>query len=69
MKESRRNQSMILAWHVVIQSTVIYPMGTGGGGEAGVKRPGHEADHSPAASVEVKNAWSYTSTLPYVFIA
>jgi len=29
----------------------------------GVERPGHEADHSPT-SVEVKNAWSYTSTLP-----
>jgi hypothetical protein len=30
----------------------------------GVKRPGHEADHSPPSSAEVKNAWSYTSTLP-----
>jgi hypothetical protein len=28
----------------------------------GVKRPGREADHSPASSDEVKNAWSYTST-------
>jgi hypothetical protein len=28
----------------------------------GVKRPGREADHSPPSSVEVKNAWSYTST-------
>jgi hypothetical protein len=27
----------------------------------GVKRPGHEADHSPPSNVEVKNAWSYTS--------
>jgi hypothetical protein len=27
----------------------------------GVKRPGHEADHSPPLSAEVKNAWSYTS--------
>jgi hypothetical protein len=25
----------------------------------GVKRPGREADHSPPASAEVKNAWSY----------
>jgi len=24
-------------------------------------------DHSPPSSAEVKNAWSYTSTLPYVF--
>jgi hypothetical protein len=28
----------------------------------GVKRPGREADHSPPTSVEVKNAWRYTST-------
>jgi hypothetical protein len=26
-----------------------------------VKRPGREADHSHPSSVEVKNAWSYTS--------
>jgi hypothetical protein len=30
----------------------------------GVKRPGHEADHPPASSAEVNNAWSYTSTPP-----
>jgi hypothetical protein len=35
----------------------------------GVKRPGREADHSPPSSAEVKNAWSYTSTPPYVFMA
>jgi len=35
----------------------------------GVKRPGHEADHSPPSSAEVKNAWSYTSTPQYVFVA
>jgi hypothetical protein len=29
-----------------------------------VKRPGREANHSPPSSAEVKNAWSYTSTLP-----
>jgi hypothetical protein len=29
-----------------------------------VKRPGHEAHHSPPSSVEVKNEWSYTSTPP-----
>jgi hypothetical protein len=34
-----------------------------------VKRPGREPDHSPPLSGEVKNAWSYTSTLPYVFMA
>jgi hypothetical protein len=30
----------------------------------GVKRLGRGADHSPPASAEVKNAWSYTSTPP-----
>jgi hypothetical protein len=35
----------------------------------GVKRLGLEADHSPPSSVEVKNAWSYTSTPQYVFMA
>jgi hypothetical protein len=29
----------------------------------GIKRPGREADHTPASSVEIKNAWSCTSTL------
>jgi hypothetical protein len=35
----------------------------------GVKRPGRDADHSSPSSAEVKNAWSYTSTPQYVFIA
>jgi hypothetical protein len=34
-----------------------------------VKRPGREADHSPPSSAEVKNAWSYTSTPQYAFMA
>jgi len=29
-----------------------------------VKRSVREADHSPPANAEVKNAWSYTSTHP-----
>jgi hypothetical protein len=28
----------------------------------GVKRPGHEVDHSPPTSAEVKKVWIYTST-------
>jgi hypothetical protein len=32
----------------------------------GVNRPGREADHSPTSIVEVKNAWTYTSTPPTV---
>jgi hypothetical protein len=35
----------------------------------GIKQPGQEANHSPPSSAEVKNAWSYTSTPQYVFIA
>jgi hypothetical protein len=35
----------------------------------GVKRPRREADHSPASSAEVKDAGTYTSTPPYVFMA
>jgi hypothetical protein len=33
-----------------------------------VKQPGREAEHSPLFGAEVKNAWSYTSTPPYVFM-
>jgi hypothetical protein len=34
----------------------------------GVKRPGREADHAAPSSAMVKNACSYASTYPYVFI-
>jgi hypothetical protein len=30
-----------------------------------VKRPGHEENHSPPCSAEVKNEWSCTHTAPY----
>jgi hypothetical protein len=33
-----------------------------------VKRSGREIDHSPPPGAEVKIAWSYTSTPPYVFM-
>jgi hypothetical protein len=33
-----------------------------------VKRPGRGADQSPPSSAKVKNAWSYASTPPYVFV-
>jgi hypothetical protein len=29
---------------------------------------GHEADHSPPSSAEVKNVWSYTSLPQYAFM-
>jgi hypothetical protein len=40
-----------------------YPVGTRG------SFPGGEADHLPPSSAEVKNAWSYTSTPQYAFMA
>jgi hypothetical protein len=43
-----------------------YPMGTEES-FPGVKRPGNEASHSSPYSEEGKN--TYTSTLPYVFMA
>jgi hypothetical protein len=36
---------------------------------SGVKRPRHEAEHSPRFRPEVKNAWSYTCGPQYVFMA
>jgi hypothetical protein len=35
----------------------------------GVKRMGCKSDHSPPTSAEAKNAWIYTSTSPYAFMA
>jgi hypothetical protein len=35
----------------------------------GVKQPGHEDDHSPPSTAQVKKMWSYSSTPPYVFMA
>jgi len=43
-------------------------VGTGGSFPEG-EAAGHEADHSPPYNAEVKDAWSYTSTNPYVFMA
>jgi hypothetical protein len=39
------------------------------GSFSGVKKLGHEADHSSPCSTKVKNAWSYTFSLPYIFMA
>jgi hypothetical protein len=35
----------------------------------GVKRLGHEADHSPLASAEAKHTWVYTSSPSCAFMA
>jgi len=40
-----------------------------GGSFPGGKLPGREADHSPPSNADVKNAWRYTSTSEYVFMA
>jgi hypothetical protein len=32
----------------------------------GLKRPGRETYHSPPSSTEIKKAWRYTSTPPYI---
>jgi hypothetical protein len=34
-----------------------------------VRHTGLEADYSPHSSTKVKNAWSYTYIVPYVFTA
>jgi hypothetical protein len=48
----------------------LLPKGQRGGGLfPRVNRPGREADHSPSSSDEVKNAWNYTFTPPYVFVS
>jgi hypothetical protein len=48
-------------------TTAFYSMGAGV--LSGSKASGREADRSPPSSVQVKNAWSYTSTPQYVFMA
>jgi hypothetical protein len=35
----------------------------------GIKRPEREADHSSQSSAQVKDAWNYTSTPRYAFMA
>jgi hypothetical protein len=43
-------------------------MGTRGS-ISGVKAAGREYDHSPPFNAKAKNAWSYTSTAQYAFMA
>jgi hypothetical protein len=50
--------------------TASYPMGIGGWAlSCREKWLGCENDHSPPSSAKVKNAWSCTSTHPYIFMA
>jgi hypothetical protein len=43
-----------------VLGTTVYP---------GVKKPGHEANHSPPFSPKVKNVWNCTFTPSYAFVA
>jgi hypothetical protein len=65
--ESRQGQDIFLFHHRIQPGSGVhpasYPMGTRDS-FLGLKGSGREADHSPPFSVEVKNAWSYTSTPP-----
>jgi hypothetical protein len=45
------------------------PVGVQGALTPRIKWPGREADHCPSSSAEVKNAWRYTSTSPYLFMS
>jgi hypothetical protein len=47
---------------------VTYPMDTGAFNSV-IKRPECGADYSPLSNAEVKNAWSYTTTHQYAFVA
>jgi hypothetical protein len=65
--DSRRGLGIFL--FTTVSRTVLGPtqppiQWVPGAPSLGVKRPGREVEHSPPSRAEVKNAWSYTSTLP-----
>jgi hypothetical protein len=47
----------------IVQVSLVSPLDTGII-SPGVRRPGHEADHSPICNAEFMNEWSYTSHIP-----
>jgi hypothetical protein len=51
-----KKSSAVAKFSLIFRYVASYPMG--------VRRPRREADYSPPSSAEVKNAGSYTSTLP-----
>jgi hypothetical protein len=55
----------IFTWQHSYNSSDIFQVSTiqwvPGAFSLGLKRMGHEADHSPPSSAEVNNVWSYTS--------
>jgi hypothetical protein len=60
--ESRQGQEFSLL-QIVQTDSGSHP-GSYHMGPQWVKRQGHEADHSPPTSAEVKKTWTYTSTPP-----
>jgi len=69
---SRGNNGIFSLPHRVQTSygahSTSYPVVTGGS-FPGIMWPGREADHFRPSNAEVKNAWSYTFTPPYLFMA
>jgi hypothetical protein len=66
------NFSLCHCIHIGLEPTqppIQWLLGGGGAHSPGVKQPGHEADDSSPSIAKVKSAWSYTSTLPYTFMA
>jgi hypothetical protein len=57
--------------YVIQTVSVVHPTSysiSTGDFSLGVKRQGHEAEHSTQNSAEVKKTWVYTSTPPYAFM-
>jgi hypothetical protein len=68
---SSKGRIFFLHYHVQTDSVshpASYPMGTRGP-SPGLKQLEREADHLSISSDKVKNAWSFISTPPYVFVA
>jgi hypothetical protein len=40
-----------------------------GGSLFGPERPGHEDDHLPTSSAQIKNTWTFKATPPHAFMA
>jgi hypothetical protein len=60
---------MLTLNHHVQYGFGAHPASYPGALSLGIKRPARGSDHSPPSSADVKNAWSYTSTPQYVFMA
>jgi len=61
-REEKADSFALQVWHTVFFSHLL-PLSPGVP-SVGVILLGHEADHSPPSSAEIKNVWNYTSTPP-----